>query len=240
MPRLNFNRRDQSIAEYSYVNKKLLFPVFTSTIAKAEIANNSFLKRLLDLTITIPLFIFIFSWLFPLIAVLIKISSRGPLFFVQHRTGLDNEPILIYKFRTMTHGCSNVDSDGNYLQAVKNDPRITKIGSVLRKTSLDELPQFWNVLIGNMSIVGPRPHPKELNDECEDEIKNYHLRHLVKPGITGMAQIKGFRGPTPEMRVMQKRINYDVWYINNWNILLDLQIILLTFKSLVLQDENAF
>jgi len=233
-------RREEIIANYQKEKQSLLLPIFTSTIFKAEMANNSFIKRFIDLIISISLFAFIFSWLFPLIAVLIKINSRGPLFFVQHRTGLNDKPVLIYKFRTMTHGCSNVDSNGNYLQAVKNDPRITKIGSILRKTSLDELPQFWNVLMGEMSIVGPRPHPKELNEECEPYIEYYHLRHLVKPGITGMAQIKGFRGPTPDLKTMQKRINYDVWYINNWNLLLDLKIILLTFQNLISGDEKAF
>jgi putative colanic acid biosynthesis UDP-glucose lipid carrier transferase len=129
---------------------------------------------------------------------------------------------------------------GKYLQAKKNDPRITRIGSFLRKSSLDELPQFFNVLLGSMSVVGPRPHPVPLNMQSKDSIENYMMRHWVKPGITGWAQVNGYRGETRHANLMQKRVEYDVWYMENWTFWLDLQIILQTLVNMVKHQENAF
>jgi len=208
--------------------------------ANAELANNSFLKRLFDVMFTAVLCVFVFSWLFPLIALVVRVSSKGPVFFKQTRTGLYNNKIIFYKFRTMSAGCTNVDESGNYLQAVENDPRITKIGALLRRTSLDELPQFWNVLKGDMSIIGPRPHPVELDKESEKMIEHYHLRYLVKPGITGWAQVSGFRGPTKKNGSMQKRVEHDLWYIQNWDLLLDGKVVLKTIKTAFWRDENAY
>ncbi len=217
----------------------------TSSIYKkvkycAEIVNDNFGKRLMDVLLASVLFVFVFSWLFPLIALLIKITSKGPIFFKQERIGLDNKKIFCYKFRSMVVDSCDTDSKGKYHQAVKNDPRITKVGCILRKTSMDEFPQFWNVLIGNMSVVGPRPHPVALDRESEGIITNYQLRHLVKPGITGIAQVKGYRGPTYDVHLMQKRINHDVWYIKNWNLLLDVKIIMLTVSCILRGDINAY
>ena len=136
--------------------------------------------------------------------------------------------------------CSDVDKNGKYQQACKNDPRITKIGKSLRKTNLDELPQFWNVLKGEMSIVGPRPHPTQLNLESKDKVHLYMLRHLVKPGLTGWAQVNGYRGETRDISKMQKRIDHDIWYIENWSFWLDLQIIAQTMWIMIKGDPNAY
>ena len=207
---------------------------------RAYIANSSFSKRLLDTVFTGMFFLFIFSWLFPIIALLIKLTSRGPVFFKQERTALNGQKINCYKFRSMVVESRDIDHHGKFCQAIKNDPRVTKVGAFLRKTSLDELPQFWNVLVGDMSIVGPRPHPTVLCLESETVIEQYSLRHLIKPGITGWAQVNGYRGGTREIHLMQERINHDIWYINNWNILLDIKIILLTFRHVFFENENAY
>jgi putative colanic acid biosynthesis UDP-glucose lipid carrier transferase len=197
-------------------------------------------KRLFDVTFTILLYLFIFSWLMPLIILLIKKSSPGPVIFKQERWGKNNNKFSAYKFRSMRMGCGDTDASGKFKQATKDDPRVTKIGKILRKTSLDELPQFWNVLKGEMSIVGPRPHPIPLNLESKDKIHLYMLRHLVKPGITGWAQVNGYRGNTSDDALMQKRIDYDIWYIENWSFLLDIQIIILTIWKVVKGDPNAY
>lgn len=159
-----------------------------------------------------------------LIAIGIKFSSRGPVLFIQRRYGLNGEVIKVLKFRTM----KTLDDSTVVIQASKDDPRITGLGKILRKTSLDELPQFWNVLQGTMSIVGPRPHAIAHNEEYRQLIAGYMLRHKVKPGITGWAQVNGFRGETETLDKMQSRVEYDLYYINNWSLTLDLKIIALT------------
>jgi len=179
----------------------------------------------------------LFDWLFALvvvlvsspvmltIALLIKSTSPGPVFFVQTRHGWDGRPIRVYKFRTMHHTAS---SHNQFVQATRGDTRITPIGRFLRRTSLDELPQFFNVLQGRLSVVGPRPHPIALNDHYKDKIDAYMQRHRVKPGITGWAQINGFRGETGSVEQMRKRIEFDLYYIENWTLWLDLKIVTLT------------
>jgi putative colanic acid biosynthesis UDP-glucose lipid carrier transferase len=214
--------------------------VFKGVKNRAEIANSSFVKRLMDVILASVLFVFVFSWLFPLIALVIKLTSKGPVFFKQERTGLDKQKIICYKFRSMNVESCNIGAAGKYCQVVKNDVRVTKVGCFLRKTSLDEFPQFWNVLIGDMSIVGPRPHPVALDRESEQIITNYNLRHLVKPGITGIAQVKGYRGQTRELDLMQKRINHDIWYIKHWDFFLDVKIMLLTVRCILRGDINAY
>ena len=169
------------------------------------------------------------------IAVLVKLSSKGPIIFKQKRYGLDGKPISVYKFRTMT----TLDNGEEVKQAQKNDQRITKVGAVLRKTSLDELPQFINVLQGRMSIVGPRPHAIAHNEQYRKIISGYMLRHKVKPGITGWAQVNGFRGETETVDKMKKRVEYDLDYMHNWSIWLDLKIIFKT-AILVFKDQNAY
>ncbi len=216
------------------------FPIISVREDKVNELVWRFTKRILDLVITLISFIFLFSWIFPIISIFIKISSKGPIFFVQERWGRDNKRFKVIKFRSMVVESKDTDINGKYKQATKDDPRITKIGAFLRKTNLDELPQFINVLIGDMSLVGPRPHPGPLNEESRDKVKQYMLRHLVKPGITGWAQINGYRGETKDIRLMEKRVEYDIWYIENWNIWLDIQIIYLTLWNMVKGDPNAY
>ena len=197
-------------------------------------------KRAFDIAFSILFFILIASWLFPILVLIIKLSSKGPVFFKQERWGLNNEKITCYKFRTMVAESQDIDADGNYQQASKDDPRITTIGAFLRRTNLDELPQFWNVLIGNMSVVGPRPHPTPLNLASMHTIDNYMLRHVVKPGISGWAQVNGYRGETKLPGTMQKRVNFDLYYIHRWTFWFDCQIILQTLINMIRGDQNAY
>ena len=140
----------------------------------------------------------------------------------------------------MMKGSTDIDEQGHYYQAQKNDPRVTWIGKILRKTNLDELPQFWNVLLGNMSVVGPRPHPTPLNIESMQTIDNYMLRHIIVPGITGLAQVNGCRGETKTKEEMQRRVNFDLYYIHRWNFWLDIQIIIQTIVNIFRGDQNAY
>jgi len=195
---------------------------------------NSIIKRLSDVVISL-LILLLISPLMLLIAIGIKLTSRGPVLFKQRRYGLDGKEIVVYKFRSMTV----MEDDGQVNQATRNDPRITRFGSFLRKTSLDELPQFINVLQGGMSVVGPRPHAVSHNEMYRSLIKGYMIRHKVKPGITGWAQINGFRGETDTLEKMQARIDYDLDYLRNWSLFLDLLIIFKTI-SVVIEDNNAY
>jgi len=215
------------------------FPIISLKNALEEI-HWRILKRMFDTIFTAAIFLFVFIWLWPIIAIAIKMSSPGPIFFKQERWGRRNQRIICYKFRSMVRDSKDLDEKGNFQQASRDDPRVTRVGKFMRKTSLDELPQFLNVLKGEISIVGPRPHPTPLNLDSKNKIKHYMLRHLVKPGITGWAQVNGYRGETRDPTLMQKRIEYDLWYIENWSFLLDLQIILLTIKGLFKIDPSAF
>jgi putative colanic acid biosynthesis UDP-glucose lipid carrier transferase len=193
------------------------------------------LKRSFDIALSLGLMLFVFSWLFPLIAILIKINSRGPVFFQQLRHGKNNVPFFCYKFRTMY-----INDQADTKQATKNDPRITWIGKFLRQSSLDELPQFFNVIRGEMSIVGPRPHAIPMNYKFSSEIENFMFRHTVKPGITGLAQAKGFRGETKDFYDIYSRCKLDIFYVNNWSPILDLKIIIWTVFSLLLNKSKAY
>ena len=210
-------------------------PVINVTGVPLDITKNTLFKRSFDITFSLIVFVFVFSWLFPLVALLIKLDSRGPVFFRQLRTGKDDQDFLCWKFRTM-----QLNDEADIKQAIKNDPRITRVGAFLRKTSLDELPQFINVLLGDMSIVGPRPHPIKLNMEFTDQIENFKQRHSVKPGITGLAQAKGYRGETKSIFQMAGRVRLDRFYIENWSMLLDFKILVLTILAMVHGDENAY
>ena len=216
------------------------FPVVTVREDKINDIHWRLLKRGIDTGASVFLFIFVFSWLWPIIAVTIKLSSPGKVFFKQERWGRDNRMFTTYKFRSMMPETVEVDERGNFVQVTKDDPRVTKIGKFLRKTNLDELPQFLNVLKGEMSLVGPRPHPTPLNIQSRDKIRLYMLRHLVKPGITGWAQVNGFRGETNTPELMQKRIDHDIWYIENWSPWLDTQIIFLTLWQMLKGDPKAY
>ncbi len=217
------------------------FPIISVREDRINELHWRILKRGFDVLFSVIIYIMLFSWAWPLITLLIKINSPGPVLYKQERWGRDNKKFITYKFRSMLDkSCSETDENGKYMQVVKNDPRVTKIGKFLRMTNLDELPQFWNVLKGEMSIVGPRPHPIPLNMESKDKIHLYMLRHLVKPGITGWAQVNGLRGSTTDPKLMQKRIDHDIWYIENWSIWLDLQIIALTIWNMIKGDPNAY
>lgn len=217
------------------------FPIISVREDRINELHWRILKRSFDILFAVIIYVLIFSWAWPLITLLIKINSPGPVLYKQERWGRDNKKFITYKFRSMVdESCSETDENGKYMQAVKNDPRVTKIGKFLRMTNLDELPQFWNVLKGEMSIVGPRPHPISLNMESKDKIHLYMLRHLVKPGITGWAQVNGLRGSTTDPKLMQKRIDHDIWYIENWSIWLDFQIIALTIWNMIKGDPNAY
>jgi putative colanic acid biosysnthesis UDP-glucose lipid carrier transferase len=195
---------------------------------------NGFVKRLSDVILSVLILILI-SPLLLLISLGVKLSSPGPVIFKQRRYGLDGEEIVVYKFRSMT-----VSENGNsVVQATRNDPRITRFGAFLRKTSLDELPQFINVLQGRMSIVGPRPHAVAHNELYRKQIKGYMIRHKVKPGITGWAQVNGYRGETELLEKMEARIDFDLDYLRNWSLPFDFYIIFKTI-SVVVKDQNAY
>ncbi|MBK6368440.1 MAG: exopolysaccharide biosynthesis polyprenyl glycosylphosphotransferase [Flavobacteriales bacterium] len=192
-------------------------------------------KRAFDIAFSLGVILFIFTWLFPILAMLVKLSGRRPVFFKQIRLGKDNEEFVCWKFRSMR---MNVEADSK--QATKNDPRVTAVGRFLRKSNLDEMPQFINVLFGHMSIVGPRPHPLRLNDQYRDIIDKYMVRHFVRPGITGWAQVSGFRGETRTPELMERRVELDVWYLENWSFWLDLRIVVKTVTNMLSKDANAY
>ena len=200
---------------------------------------DSVIKRIFDilgsaigLILLLPLLI--------LVAIWIKIDSKGPVFFMQNRWGTGAQPFQIYKFRSMTQATSSASSDGEaVVQTTQNDMRVTKVGTFIRRTSIDELPQLINILKGDMSIVGPRPHAVGHNKEYRGLVKGYMLRHKVKPGLTGWAQIHGFRGETDTIDKMEKRVEYDLEYLRNWTPMLDIYVILRTVK-LVVTGKNAY
>lgn len=195
---------------------------------------NELVKRVSDIVLAAIILVLI-SPLLLAVAIGVKLSSPGPVIFKQKRNGLDGEEIIVYKFRSMRA----MDNGAVVKQATKDDPRITKFGAFIRKTSLDELPQFINVLQGRMSIVGPRPHAVAHNEQYRKLIKAYMVRHKVKPGITGWAQVNGYRGETETIEKMQARVEYDLEYLRNWSLGLDLQIIVRTIR-LMLFDRNAY
>ena len=198
------------------------------------------IKRGFDIIFSTLFLLLIFPWLGFLIAIMIKVSSRGPIFFKQERWGRKNQKFTLYKFRSMIKESRDLDNEGKFVQALRDDSRVTPFGKFLRRTSLDELPQFFNVFQGNMSVIGPRPHAIPMNIESKDNIENYMLRHLVKPGITGWAQINGFRGATSDKKLLEKRVEYDMFYIENWSFWFDIRIIFLTIWRGVMGDPNAY
>jgi len=196
---------------------------------------NSVLKRAFDIVFASFVTIFILSWMIPLVGILIKMESRGPVFFIQKRNGINNKEFKCLKFRSMTP-----NEYADVQQAYKNDPRVTKIGSFLRTSSLDEMPQFLNVLRGDMSIVGPRPHTIPMNRTFKTQIVRYNSRHKIRPGITGLAQVRGFRGEIENAHHIRSRVRLDSFYINNWSFLLDMGIMVKTIHELVFNRENAY
>lgn len=194
---------------------------------------NKAIKRCFDLLVSS--FVLLLSpIIFLPIAIGVKLSSPGPVFFKQERTGYRGKSFKCLKFRSM-----RINDKSDSLQATKDDPRKTKFGNFIRKTSLDELPQFINVFLGDMSIVGPRPHMVQQTKEYSELIDKYMLRHTIKPGITGWAQVNGYRGPTNELWMMEKRVEYDVWYAESWNLMLDIKIMYLTVLNAIRGEKNA-
>ena len=200
-----------------------------------DVLENKIIKRGFDIVFSSLIILFILSWLTPILFILIKLESKGNLFFKQEREGLNGNRFNCYKFRSM-----KVNKQANTHRAIKNDSRITKIGKFIRSTSIDELPQFFNVLIGDMSVVGPRPHMNTHSLKFEKEVNNYIKRHAVKPGITGLAQIRGYRGEIKEKSDIENRVRLDVFYIENWSFLFDIKIIFQTVFNLFNGDENAY
>lgn len=196
---------------------------------------NKFAKRAFDIVFSSCVIIFLLSWLTPILAIIIRLESKGPIFFKQSRNGFNYKEFDCYKFRSMT------PNDGaNEQQATKGDMRITKVGAFIRKTSIDELPQFFNVLFGDMSVVGPRPHMVKHTNLYAERIDKFMVRHFVKPGITGLAQTSGFRGEIETDKDIVNRVKYDIFYIENWSLLLDLKIVVQTFLNAVKGEEKAY
>ncbi len=210
-------------------------PVISIRKTPLETSLNYVVKRLFDLVFSTLIIVFILSWLVPLIALILKIDSPGPIFFKQKRNGLNNEEFNCFKFRSMV-----VNDTADTELATKNDMRITTFGKFLRKSSLDEMPQFFNVFVGNMSVVGPRPHMLSVNEDYAQRFDKFMERHYIRPGVTGLAQIKGFRGEVTKDSDITNRLRYDLYYIENWSIFLDIKIIIITIRNFIVGDENAY
>lgn len=208
--------------------------VYTTYENPLQNSVNRAIKRLFDICFSI-IFLIPTALIFPFVFVIIKIQSPGPLFFRQKRTGLDGKDFEMLKFRSM-----HVNKDADKIQATKNDPRKYPFGNFMRKSNIDELPQFLNVLKGDMSIVGPRPHMLLHTEMYSELIDKYMVRHFVKPGLTGWAQVTGFRGETKELWQMEGRVKRDIWYMEHWSIWLDIRIIWMTVKTIFVHDENAY
>jgi putative colanic acid biosynthesis UDP-glucose lipid carrier transferase len=217
---------NNKVEYYSYI------PVLTLQDTYLDDPITKTAKRIFDVVFSILVIVFVFSWLFPIIAIIIKLDSKGPVFFKQGRPGLFEKEFVCFKFRSMTANVQQSD------QTSKGDMRITKVGKFIRKTSIDELPQFFNVLLGDMSVVGPRPNFWTHYKQYTNKIQKYNFRHYVKPGITGLAQVSGFRGEKDED--MENRVNFDVYYIKNWSLFLDLKIIFLTVYNIFKGEEKAY
>lgn len=214
----------------SYIGE---FAVLSNYKEPLEDIENRIQKRLFDIVFSLLVIVFILSWLYPIIGILIKLQSPGPVIFKQLRSGKDNNAFTCYKFRSMVMNAGEK-------QATKSDARITPIGRFLRRTSLDEFPQFFNVLLGNMSVVGPRPHILTMTDEYSKVIDQFMVRHFLKSGITGWAQVNGFRGETKDLSSMESRVEHDIWYMENWSMWLDIKIIFMTVFQHLTGDDNAY
>ena len=210
-------------------------PILTLRTIPLEDSANTIIKRAFDILFSSIVIVFVLSWLTPLIAILIKLESKGPVFFKQSRNGFNYQEFDCYKFRSMTP-----NKNANLYQATRGDQRVTKVGKFIRKTSIDELPQFFNVLFGDMSVVGPRPHMVSHTNMYAKKIDKFMVRHFVKPGITGLAQVSGFRGEVETDKDIIGRVKYDIFYIENWSILLDIKIIAQTFINAVRGEEKAY
>jgi putative colanic acid biosynthesis UDP-glucose lipid carrier transferase len=210
-------------------------PILSLRSDPLDDVGNRIKKRVLDIVVSSMVILFILSWLVPLLGLLILLESKGPVFFKQLRTGKNKKPFYCLKFRSMR---SNKDADMK--QATRNDSRVTKIGRFIRKTSLDEFPQFLNVFKGEMSLVGPRPHMLKHTTDYSKLVDDYMVRQFLKPGITGWAQVNGYRGEITNPDQIKMRINKDLWYLENWSLWLDIQILFLTVYQVFKGDKKAF
>ena len=218
--------------QYEYYN---YIPVLSLRVIPLQEPVSQFVKRFFDILFSLFVIIFVLSWLTPILAICIKLESKGPVFFKQSRNGFNYQEFECYKFRSMTP-----NKDAHLHQATKGDNRITKVGAFIRKTSMDELPQFFNVLFGDMSVVGPRPHMVSHTNMYAQRIDKFMVRHFVKPGITGLAQVSGFRGEVEKDDDIVSRVKYDIFYIENWSLLLDVKIILQTVTNAIKGEEKAY
>ncbi|AOW08698.1 hypothetical protein EM308_03830 [Flavobacterium gilvum] len=196
---------------------------------------NKIIKRSFDIVFSLVIIIGLLSWLIPILGIIIKWNSDGPVFFIQKRNGLNNREFKCFKFRSM-----QVNELADIEQVSKNDKRITRVGRFIRKTSIDELPQFFNVLLGDMSVVGPRPHMVSHTNLYAERIDKFMVRHFIKPGITGLAQTKGFRGEIETDKDIINRVRYDLFYIEKWSLLLDFKIIFNTIFNTLKGDKKAY
>lgn len=225
----------------SHVNRDVVIdfikdlPVLSMRADPLEDVGNRMKKRIFDVVVSGLVIIFILTWLIPLIAILILLDSRGPVFFTQLRTGLTDNPFFCYKFRTM-----RVNNESDSKQATKDDSRVTRLGAFLRKTSIDEFPQFFNVFRGEMSLVGPRPHMLKHTSEYAKIVEHYMIRQMLKPGITGWAQVNGLRGEISSPIQIQQRVASDLWYLEHWSIWLDIKIMILTIHKVFVGDKQAY
>lgn len=225
---MSFSLKQFKVDFYDYI------PVFAIKPTPLDNSLNKIFKRFFDILFSLLTLALFFSWLIPLLAIIIRLDSKGPVFFRQKRSGLNNREFWCLKLRSM-----QLNEDAHTKQASANDPRITRVGKFLRKHNLDELPQFFNVLIGDMSVVGPRPHMLKHTEEYSQIIEKFMLRHFIKPGITGLSQTAGLRGETQDPAQMRRRVKMDLFYIENWSFLLDIKIIFLTIVNMFRGDKNA-
>jgi putative colanic acid biosynthesis UDP-glucose lipid carrier transferase len=234
--RLKFVPDFSSISKIHFSSSNLNnFHVIKPRYEPLQNAYNRLAKRIFDLVFSSLVIVLIMSWLYPILAFLIKKQSKGPVLFKQMRTGKKNEPFCCYKFRSMY-----TDIGDESQQAKRDDVRVTPIGKFLRRSNLDEMPQFFNVLMGDMSVVGPRPHMIKHTSDYNDHINNFMVRHFVKPGITGLAQVSGLRGETKEVSDMMRRVNRDIEYVRRWSLIADIKICFLTVIVTLKGDKNAF
>jgi putative colanic acid biosynthesis UDP-glucose lipid carrier transferase len=206
-----------------------------STITSKQNWYTQYGKRSFDVCLSLLVSLFVLSWLVPILGIVILLTSPGPALFIQMRTGRRGKPFACFKFRTMYF-----ERNPEFAQATKGDARVTRIGRFLRKTNLDEMPQFWNVLIGDMSIVGPRPHALQHDSQYWNVINNYEFRYTVRPGITGLAQVRGARGETDALLKMQHRLRYDLHYMKRQSLSTDVRLCWLTVKPMLTGKVNAW
>jgi putative colanic acid biosynthesis UDP-glucose lipid carrier transferase len=228
----NENQIFSSSTKFEYYD---YIPIISLRNIQLDETLNKIIKRVFDLVFSTLIIVGILSWLTPIMAIIIKWESKGPLFFIQKRNGLNYNEFDCYKFRSM-----EVNDKADLDLSSKNDIRITKVGKFIRSTSIDELPQFFNVLLGDMSVVGPRPHMVSVANLYAIKVDKFMARHFIKPGITGLAQTKGFRGEVETDEDIINRVKYDIFYMENWSILLDIKIIFNTIFNVLTGDEKAY